>query len=131
MSNLEISQAALDCLSSELQVAQKAVALPHVQDIIRTLARFNLAVYMPHAHRQENDAGGRGVVALRTTMVAVEEGLVTRLIPCDEAIALEHSVPTAWRWITGEAQVRVASRCFYACNDDQHRKRGNTCRGSS
>jgi hypothetical protein len=37
-------------LPEELAIAQRAINLPEVQEIMRKLSAYNLGIYMPHKH---------------------------------------------------------------------------------
>src|SRR5262245_49997263 len=84
-----------DNLHPELQVAQRAIALPEVQEILRRLADFNLGVYMPHLHE---DGTGR-FLPQPYDMVQVEDGLQVTFKTEEEMARLSGSVvQVGWMW---------------------------------
>lgn len=80
-------------LPPELQRAQEAIQLPEVQELMRKLADYNLAVCMPHMH---NDDDG-GFKVLPADMVQVERDLQVSFEPRRDAESLR-AIPVAWQW---------------------------------
>lgn len=111
------SSSTLERLPQELRDAQAAVDLPEIKKIIKDLAQHNLGVCMPHSHIPGDGKTGNGFAILQNDMMSVEDDLKTSFIPRSEMLESGHGIPTAWRWIDGEAAVCVASGCFYSCSD--------------
>lgn len=96
-----IDEEMLNKLPKSLQVAQKAIETKEVQEIIKQLAKHNLAVCMPHMHNS-------GIVELPKDMIQVERQLVTSFVHSSE---VDHKtmIPVVWRHIDGV--VASASSC--------------------
>jgi len=117
MKSFSVTQDTLDRLPKELKVGIQAIETEEVQEIIKTLAKYNLGVFLPHSHKKGDGKTGNGFETLPDHMMSIEDDLVTSFIPREEMISSGHGVPTGWRWVDGEAAVCVASGCFYSCND--------------
>jgi len=96
-----VSDERLDVLPGSMQKAQRAVANPEVQDIIKKLAEYNLGVCMPHMHITEGK-----FVKLPTGTISLEKE--SEFIPESEADS-SNTLPVAWRWKDGS--VIVAGSC--------------------
>jgi hypothetical protein len=95
----------------KLITAQKSVALPEVQEMIRKLSAYNLGVFMPHIHDAEGffHAAPEGVIAVEdelTVSFANEEDLVSKQ---------ENMIPVAWVW--RDDGVFVGATCKQVCLD--------------
>ena len=112
------NQRVVSDLPPELQKAQAAIDLPEVQEMIRRLSEYNLGVYMPHLHVNENG----GFAVLPKNVVQVESDLQVSFVSTEEAAKVV-SVPVAWLW--DDSGPVPAARCGATCTpgsrDDQHR----------
>ncbi len=96
----DVRHAAERELPPSMLEAQRAIATPEVQRLIQQLARYNLAVSMPHMHT----AGD--FVEQPADIVQVEER--SQFLPADEVAQLG-TLPVSWRWQDG--QVIVCGSC--------------------
>ena len=85
----------IDNLAPELQVAQRAIALPEVQEMLRRLADFNLGIYMPHLHEE----GTGRFLPQPYDMIQVEQGLKVTF-QTEEQLAQQSGpvVQVGWAW---------------------------------
>ncbi len=77
----------------KLRTAQAAMNLPEVQGMLKRLGDFNLGIYMPHMHTEEED-----FKALPDDMVQVEENLQVSFRTRNYAKHNVNAVPVAWTW---------------------------------
>lgn len=82
------------------QTAQEAIDTQEVQDMIKRLGDFNLAVCMPHMHPEGPGGTGREMTELPPAVVQVERDLVNTFVPASEATD-DDLLPVAWRWEDG------------------------------
>jgi hypothetical protein len=80
MSAANVSRNRLSNLPEELQVAQNAINLPEVKEILKKLSQHNLGIYMPHMHDEETGA----FKPLPPGITQVEDGLVVSFRPNNE-----------------------------------------------
>jgi hypothetical protein len=108
-----------DNLPAELQVAQAAIELPEVQDILRRLADFNLGVYMPHLH--ENETGR--FLPMPEGYIQVEDDLKVTF-PTEEEIAADNDPMIQVGWVWRGDGVRGMAKCVQSCKKmgSQHDK---------
>jgi hypothetical protein len=96
----DVRAAAEDELPASMLEAQRSIATPEVQGLIRELAKHNLGVCMPHMHVtgdfREQPAD----------IIQVEAR--SDFLPADEVAALG-TLPVAWRW--HDDQVIVSGSC--------------------
>lgn len=85
--------AVLDFLPLPLRKAQQAIELPEVQEIIKKLAKYNLGVYMPHRHNEENG----GFEVLPCDQVQIENDLKVTFSSREESNNM-NSLPVGWTW---------------------------------
>ena len=110
---LDISVAEPDTrfTDEKLVVAQRAIKLPEVQDMLRRLSEFNLGVFMPHVH----DENGMFQSSPDGT-ISVEDGLE---VSFHQEASLEKKadnlVPVAWVW--RDDGVFVGAGCKEVCID--------------
>jgi hypothetical protein len=82
-------------LPEQLAIAQRAISLPEVQEIMRKLSEYNLGVYMPHMHDEKTGA----FQVLPEGMTQVEDGFrvsFQQLHQLGDSFA-----PVAWFWHNG------------------------------
>lgn len=80
MSAANISRNRLGLLPKELQVAQSAIDLPEVKEMLKKLSQHNLGIYMPHIHDEESG----DFKPLPPGITQVEDGLVVSFRPNNE-----------------------------------------------
>jgi hypothetical protein len=99
-----------EMLSDRMKIAQQAVSLPEIQEISKTLAKFNLGIFMPHMHDDETGQ----FIDLPDDMMSLESGLKTTFETEAEMRASgQQFVDVGWQW-TGEgldARMGCKSRC--------------------
>jgi hypothetical protein len=95
-------------LPEELRIAQEAVNLPEVQEMMKRLSKYNLGICMPHMH---DDEQGR-FQPLPQDMVQVETDLEVHFLKRSEAQKIP-SVPVAWQWVDNgiESMAVCVSQC--------------------
>ena len=88
-----------DTLPEELQLAQDAIHLPEVQEMMLRLAEFNLGVFMPHMH----DDGTGAFRALPEGVTQVEDDLKVSFRRDSNAGARTDCtyLPVGWLWREG------------------------------
>ncbi len=82
-------------LPEQLAIAQSAINLPEVQDIMRKLSAYNLGIYMPHMHDERTGA----FQVLPAGMTQVEDNLKISFQLVDQLVG--SFVPVAWVWRDG------------------------------
>ena len=108
-------------VAPEVKTALAAIDLPEVQEIIKRLSHFNLAVCVPHMHTHDID-----FAALPNDYVQVEEDCRVRWTSLDQLENLETSIPVAWRWV--DDGINASSRCMAICSPNEkrgHQKTGH------
>ena len=100
-----VSRASARGLPPALTIAQAAMQLPEVQDMLRRLSAFQLGIFMPHQH---DDSTGE-FQPLPDEVIQVESGRAVSFESL-EAIArrTESFLPIGWRWRAGESTVAAA-----------------------
>ncbi len=114
-----VQKANISNLPTELQLAQKSIELPEVQEMIRNLAKYNLGVFMPHKH---NGLTGEFEV-LPYGEVQVESNLEVRFLPQSEANKIR-AVEIGWRWT--ENGIKAATECVVKCQSTNIQSQGDT-----
>jgi hypothetical protein len=98
-------------LPEQLAIAQQAIQLPEVQEMMRKLSAYNLGVYMPHMH----DAKTGAFQLLPEGVTQVEDNMRISFQSVDPP---EHLyVPVAWIWRDGPTP---GSKCKALCNLAHH-----------
>ncbi len=93
-----------------MKVAQDAIYLPEIEAIAKTLAKYNLGIFMPHMHEERT---GRSI-DLPDGMQSVEDGLeVSFHKEEDLQTGGKEYVDVAWQWIDDGVRPRMGctSRC--------------------
>ncbi len=105
MTIANISQGNASGLPQALRVAQEAIHLPEVQEMLRRLSEYRLGIFMPHMHDEQNGE----FQPLAEQLVQVESGLEVSFRPTAEiAEHADRFLPVAWVWRDG-AQVPSAA----------------------
>lgn len=97
-------------LPVELQLAQQAIQLPEIQDIIKVLSKYNLGVCMPHMH----DSLNGDFLILPHDTVQVEGGLQVDFKKIED-VDLNNNIPVGWRW--QDDGVKASATCFQFCTE--------------
>jgi hypothetical protein len=88
-----------DCgLPQALRVAQEAIHLPEVQEMLRRLSEYKLGIFMPHMHSEHTGE----FQALPDEIMQVESGLEVSFQPMTEiANQTGRFLPVGWVWRAG------------------------------
>jgi hypothetical protein len=98
-------------LPEQLAIAQRAIHLPEVQEMMRKLSEYHLGVYMPHMHDEKTGA----FQLLPDGVMQVEDNLKVSFHSVDPP---ENSyVPVAWFWRDG---LTAGSTCKAICMTVHH-----------
>ncbi len=98
-------------LPEELAIAQRAINLPEVQEIMRKLSAYNLGIYMPHMHDVKTGA----FQVLPAGMTQVEDDLRVSFQSVDQP---EGSfAPVGWFWRDGPTP---GAKCKAICLTVHH-----------
>lgn len=115
MSVANVSRTRPSNLPKELQVAQNAINLPEVKEMLKKLSQYNLGIYMPHIH--DEDTGE--FHPLPPGITQVEEGLTVSFRPNDECQAQGDTSYVSVGWFLHPdmpAEIAVASSCRRVCH---------------
>jgi hypothetical protein len=98
-------------LPEQLAIAQHAIHLPEVQEMMRKLSEYHLGVYMPHMHDEKTGA----FQLLPEGVMQVEDNLKVSFQSVNPP---ENSyVPVAWFWHNG---LTTGSTCKAICMAVHH-----------
>ena len=97
-------------MAAEVANAIEAINLPEVQEIIKELAKYNLAVCVPHMHKSEQSFS-----VLPAGIVQVENNCHVTWVEKDHLSTDEGAIPVAWRWESDE-QGMAGVGSVAACN---------------
>ena len=85
-------------LPQALRVAQEAIHLPEVQEMLRRLSEYKLGIFMPHMH----DGKTGEFQPLPDEVMQVESGLEVSFQPTGEiASQADRFLPVGWFWRAG------------------------------
>lgn len=91
-------------MSGILKIAQEAINNEEVQEAARTLAKYNLGIFVPHMHDEQTGE----ILPLPAAVISCERDLkITFLRTADIDTGME---PVAWRWNGSDIEV-CASCC--------------------
>lgn len=82
MSVANVSRSRRSTLPEELQMAQRAIELPEVKEMLKKLSQYNLGIYMPHMHDAETGA----FMPLPPEITQVEDDLEVSFRPINECV---------------------------------------------
>ena len=92
-------------LPKALRIAQAAIHLPEVQEMLRRLSEHKLGIFMPHMHDEETG----GFEPLPDDLAQAEAGLEVWFEPSrDIAHQTERFLPVGWCWRAGASSIAVA-----------------------
>jgi hypothetical protein len=100
-----VSRGAIGRLPQQLRIAQEAIELPEVQEMLQKLSRYNLGIYLPHMHDEKTGA----FEPLPDGITQVEEGLKVSFKSEEECT--DSYVPVGWFWRAG-----ISSFCRATCS---------------
>ncbi len=105
---------ALRGLPKELQVAQSAIGLPEVQEMLRKLFEYNLGIYMPHMHDEQSGA----FQPLPPGITQVEDGLKVTFQAEEECKDEPNRsyMPVGWVWNPGTVTATDPAKCVLRCS---------------
>ncbi len=99
------SKAITSGLPPTLRIAQAAMQLPEVQDMLRRLSAFELGIFMPHQHDQFTGE----FLPLPADAMQVESGMTVSFPPRGEVANRTASfLPVGWRWSAGAPALAAA-----------------------
>ena len=85
-------------LPQALKIAQDAMQLPDVQEMLRKLSEYQLGIFMPHMH---DEASGE-FQPLPAGILQVESGLEVSFLTAGEIVnQTNRFLPVAWTWQAG------------------------------
>lgn len=93
----------------DVQKAMNAINEPEVQDILKRLSKYGLAVSVPHMH---GDKGN--FLPLPNDRVSFEEGLQVSFRDADDA-SVRSGITVGWRWNDEIKAVALCESCAGAC----------------
>ena len=122
MTITNVSQRNASGLPQALRVAQEAIHLPEVQEMLRRLSEYRLGIFMPHMHDEETGE----FQPLPDAVMQVESGLEVSFQPAkDITDQTDRFRPVGWVWrarcrdVLG--RVRDGAR-WSTQRDDAHRQ---------
>ena len=92
-------------LPLNLRIAQQAIRLPEVQEMLRRLAEFKLGIFMPHSHDERTG----DFQALPNEVIQLESSLAVSFHASKEiASQPDRFLPVGWCWRAGEVTISAA-----------------------
>ncbi len=119
MENNVLTKEVLDFLPEPFQVAQKAIDLPEVKEMMARLAKYNLGIFMPHQHNAESGA----FEVLEDGKMQMENDLQVSFMTKEEAAKI-NSLPVGWVWKNDG--VRGSAECTFGCTLETSPTTGGT-----
>jgi hypothetical protein len=100
-------------LPRDLKIAQAAILLPEVQEMLRRLSDYKLGIFMPHMHTEQTGE----FEGLPDDLVQVESGLAVSFRASEE-VEREKSLfmPVGWLWRGGK--LATAAACEMVHQDE-------------
>ena len=121
MTVANVSQINTYDLPQALRVAQDAMHLPEVQEMLERLSKYKLGIFMPHMHDEKTG----GFQPLADDVMQVESGLQVSFKPTEEiANQSDQFLPVAWFWRAGATSVSAACEMVWVKNPDETERRG-------
>lgn len=100
MTIANVSQGSTSGLPQALRVAQEAIHLPEVKEMLRRLSEYNLGIFMPHMHDEQTGE----FQPLPDEIMQVESGLEVSFRPIEDiANQADRFLPVGWCWRAGAA----------------------------
>jgi len=98
MTIANVSQGSTGGLPQALRIAQEAIRLPDVQEMLRRLSEYKLGIFMPHRHDEQTGE----FQLLPDEVIQVESGLAVSFQPTEKiANQADHFLPVGWFWRAG------------------------------
>jgi len=95
-----VSQGSASRLPPALRIAQEAIHLPEVQEMLHRLSEYKLGIFMPHLHDEQTGE----FRPLPDDVLQVESGLEVSFRPRQEiANGTDGFLPVGWCWRAGTA----------------------------
>ena len=97
-------------LPSDLKIAQAAIQLPDVQEMLRRLSQYKLGIFMPHMHAEQTGE----FEVLPDGLVQVESGLEVSF-QASEEVEREKALfmPVGWLWRGGKMTTAAACEMVF------------------
>ena len=98
MTIANVSQGNARGLPAALRIAQEAINLPEVQEMLRKLSEHKLGIFMPHMHDEQSGE----FQTLPDALAQVESGLEVSFQPMEKvARQTDRFLPVGWLWRAG------------------------------
>jgi len=95
MTIANVSQGSTGGLPQALRIAQEAIHLPEVQEMLRRLSEYKLGIFMPHRHDEQTGE----FQPLPDEVIQVESGLAVSFQLSEEiANQTDRFLPVGWFW---------------------------------
>ncbi len=92
-------------LPRDLQIAQAAIQLAEVQEMLRRLSKYKLGIFMPHMHAEQTGE----FEVLPDGLVQVESGLTVSFHASEEVEqGSAQFMPVGWLWRGGKSTTSAA-----------------------
>ena len=106
---IRAKSASAGSIHPDIQRGLDAINLPEVQELVRRVSGYGLAVALPHAHGEKGN-----FLPLPKDQVAYEANLHMSFLQNDNP-KLKSAIPVMWRWNDGAKAVGQCALCdFYA-----------------
>ncbi len=108
-------------LPQALRAAQDAIHLPEVQEMLESLSKYQLGIFMPHMHDEKTEE----FQLLADDFMQVESGLQVSFKPTEEiANQSDQFLPVAWLWRDGATSISSACEMIWDLSSDEAEYRG-------
>ena len=98
MTTANVSEGNTRGLPPTLRIAQEAIHLPEVQEMLRRLSEYKLGIFMPHMHDEKTGE----FQTLPEEVVQVESGLEVSFQQAEDiANQTDRFLPVSWIWGAG------------------------------
>ena len=105
MTIANVSQGNTSGLPDALKIAQDAIHLPEVQEMLRRLSEYRLGIFMPHMHDEQTGE----FRSLPDDVMQVESGLEVSFQRTEEiANQTDRFLPVGWFWRGGSSTASAA-----------------------
>jgi hypothetical protein len=97
-------------LPGDLKIAQAAIQLPEVQEMLRRLSEYKLGIFIPHMHAEQTGE----FEVLPDGLVQVESGLEVSFRAAED-VEQEKALfmPVGWLWRGGKATTSAACEMVF------------------
>ena len=118
MTIANVTRTTVSGLPKDLMIAQEAIHLPEVQDMLHKLSEYNLGIFMPHMHEEQTGQ----FQPLPDELVQVEDGLRVSFRAESEIRDTDCYVPIGWFWRQNAAEpsAMCVLRCIKRPGDSMH-----------